>query len=481
MIQNHGDRDIVSQNGSRKQGKMNGNSQEQLHSTIRDELTRREEELIDLHGRIVQIPSVNWGDGSSAHEDRVADIIREYYKDVKVDVEVVESGPGRANLLAVSGQSDRRSMLWMSHADVVPPGDEKAWTHPPFSAARVNGRIHGRGSNDSKMLVAATVFSQACLSRLGLPAGGTLKIAVGADEEVGGELGFGWLLENRAEFLRSDMAICEGGGECLGVFSGNVPTIAVGIGEKGRYEVTFTAHSEGGHACVPWGADNPIRRIMGLLGKIEAWEPELDTRAPVFRSAGRWIGMDKAITTGNVEDAIELMDKRSAMLGSSLRGQSRMTLTPTMINSGEKSNAIPTSASLVCDSRLLPGQGLEDLEKIILQILDGQPDIDHEIRVTTGSSISEFTGETRRLFKSACEHALGREIEITPILCVGATDARFVRETDTPVYGFQLVHPDADPDQLHIHCIDESIEERMLLTCALSLAHLAADYLAIPG
>jgi acetylornithine deacetylase/succinyl-diaminopimelate desuccinylase-like protein len=457
---------------------MIGTSQEQIHDIIRHELSSREEELIDLHARIVQVPSINLGDGSSAGEDRVAAIIRDYYSDVDVDVEIVESEPGRSNLLARSGKTGGRSMLWMSHSDVVPPGDESAWTHPPFSAARVNGRIYGRGSNDCKMLVAAQVFTHASLTRLNLPVKGSLKVAVGADEEVGGALGFGWLQENRAEFLKSDLAICEGGGECLGVFNGNKPAIALGTGEKGRYEVIFTAKSKGGHACIPWGADNPIRRITQLFERINHWQPELDVKAPVFKSVGKWVGLDQDISTGNVEDAIRLMDKHSTMLGSALRGQSRMTLTPTMIDSGDKSNAIPTSARLVCDSRLLPGQGPADLEKTIHQLLEGLENIGHEIHVTTAPSVSEFSGQIHQLFESACERALDGKVEITPVLCVGATDARFVRETGTPVYGFQLVHPDADPGQLHIHCIDESIEERMLLTCALSLAHLTADYLS---
>jgi hypothetical protein len=39
-----------------------------------------------------------------------------------------------------------------------------------------------------------------------------------------------------------------------------------------------------------------------------------------------------------------------------------------------------------------------------------------------------------------------------------------------------LVTPAADPDRLGIHCVDESIDEAMLLPCALSLAHLALDF-----
>ena len=41
-------------------------------------------------------------------------------------------------------------LMFAGHTDVVPPGDESSWTHPPFSAEIANGMMYGRGAVDMK-------------------------------------------------------------------------------------------------------------------------------------------------------------------------------------------------------------------------------------------------------------------------------------------------------------------------------------------
>jgi len=148
-----------------------------------------------------------------------------------------------------------------------------------------------------------------------------------------------------------------------------------------------------------------------------------------------------------------------------------------VLHCGDKANALPTEAVLTCDARLLPGQTRADLDHAIEQVMEGIPGVEVTVRITTDPSVSEFDDGLRGMFERATRRALGAAARVTPVWCVGATDAHFVRAAGTPVYGYQLVHPDADPTRLSIHCIDESIEARMLLPCALSLAHLAVEFL----
>lgn len=447
-----------------------------IHEQIENALREREQELIQLHQVLVAIPTVNRGDGASAEETKLAEAGAEYLHTAGIQTRTMEGTPGRGNLLAEFGDGSR-SMLWMSHADVVPPGDESAWTHPPFSAALENGRIWGRGSNDCKMLVAAQLFAMACLARLGLPRKGRLKLAVGADEEVGGQWGFGWLLKEHKDFLKADLAICEGGGSSLGRFEEGLPVIGIGSGEKGRYDVIFKAKAEGGHASSPWGKRNPLLILTEVASRISAWQPRPVPASPIFKRLGRWVDLPEEITEETLEESIRRIEVISPSLANSLRGQSRMTMTPTVIHSGDKANAIPTEAELTCDARLLPGQTKGDLEHVIANIMIGISGVDVTIKETTDPSVSPFDESLRGMFERATTRAIGAPARITPTWCVGATDAHFVRAAGTPVYGYQLIHPDADPKRLSIHCIDESIEVKMLLPCALSLAHVAAEFL----
>ena len=191
-------------------------------------------ELIELHRSLVRIPTVNRGDGSCADESKLARVAADFLKIHGIESEIVEGIPGRGNLLAQTGSADGFSILWMSHGDVVTPGDENAWSHPPFSADLADGRIWGRGANDCKMLAACQLYAMATLAQLNLPGKGRLRLAIGADEEVGGQLGFGFLARERPDFLLNDLAICEGGGDTLGRFKDNVPVVSLGTGEKGR-------------------------------------------------------------------------------------------------------------------------------------------------------------------------------------------------------------------------------------------------------
>src|SRR5262249_45283887 len=67
--------------------------------------------------------------------------------------------PGTApvdNLYARIGCA-RPNLLFAGHTDVVPPGNESAWSHPPFAAEIAENRLYGRGAVDMKGGIACFV------------------------------------------------------------------------------------------------------------------------------------------------------------------------------------------------------------------------------------------------------------------------------------------------------------------------------------
>ena len=445
--------------------------------TVNTWMSEREEELIELHRALVRLPTINWGEGRSAREHLFCAFAADWLAQRGIASRTVEHAAERGNLLAEIGTGERRILL-MSHSDVVPAGDEAAWTHPPFSGELADGRIWGRGAKDCKMLVAAQMFALAALIDLGLTTG-RVALAVGADEEVGGAEGFGFLAREHADFLKADFAICEGGGGSLGAIDAGRTVIGIGTGEKGRCEVTYRITAPGGHASTPWGKRNPLSIAAELIRRIEALEHAGSAEAPILPHVARWFGIEGGIDAANLEQAIARIEALHPGLGPSLRGWSRMSFTPTKLEAGEKSNAIASRATLVCDARMLPTQTPAMLERLAREVMNGLPGVELTIDATANPSISKFDARMEGLFLNASRRALGgRELSVAPVWCIGFTDAHFVREVGTPVYGYQLIHPDADPERLGIHCVDESIEARMLLPCAASLGCLAAEYFA---
>jgi acetylornithine deacetylase/succinyl-diaminopimelate desuccinylase-like protein len=127
--------------------------------------------------------------------------------------------------------------------------------------------------------------------------------------------------------------------------------------------------------------------------------------------------------------------------------------------------------------RLVQGLARKGLEEAVAGICEGLGEVKATINETAPASVSDWEPEMAEMFQRAAEQGVGRPVAIVPNWCSGATDAHYVRKVGTPVYGFQLIHPDANAQRLGIHCIDESIEASMLLPCALSLAHLAVEFL----
>lgn len=506
-----------------------------MHDLLRADMHARKNELIELHRRLVQIPSVNRGDGSPARETEVAQFAADYLKPSQISTRIAESAPGRGNLLAEctlgagtrpssGGAADAKTLLLMSHSDVVPVGDETRWRFPPFSAEVADGRIWGRGSNDCKMLVAAELFVMKTLAGLfganaampDLPRHGILRLAVGADEEAGGRFGFGWLAEHEASFLKADLAINEGGGAFVARGGGRSGQTAgrrevqnedgktnrgdaeslwfnLGCGEKGRYEVIVTAEGRGTHASIPWSARNPIALLATAIERLQRWEPPVSISGPTFAPLRALLRIEGKLTEANLEETIAAARERSRAFANSLLAQSRPTIAPTMMQSGEKSNAVPAAAELRCDARLLPGQRIDLFEQLLGDLLGELRGVEFRIESTAEPSESPTDAMTIALFERALDMTFAtpetesekgataessKQCRVLPNWCTGFTDSRFARSVGTPTYGFQVIEPNADPDRLSIHCIDESVEVGMLLPCAEALGHLALEFLA---
>lgn len=108
------------------------------------------------------------------------------------------------NLWTELGDAPRPRLLLNSHLDTVPPG--AGWTGDPFSPQLRDGRLTGLGANDAKGCVTAMIEAAIALSdtlHRGRPLGGTLVLALTAEEEISGN-GLGTILE---QVLPIDAAI----------------------------------------------------------------------------------------------------------------------------------------------------------------------------------------------------------------------------------------------------------------------------------
>ena len=88
-----------------------------------------------------------------------------------------------SNLFARWGEKGHaKTFGFNGHTDVVPLGDEAAWSMPPFGAEEKDGFMYGRGATDMKSGVAA--FAAAAIDLVqGTPPDGAIILTITGDEE----------------------------------------------------------------------------------------------------------------------------------------------------------------------------------------------------------------------------------------------------------------------------------------------------------
>ncbi|HLL26685.1 MAG TPA: succinyl-diaminopimelate desuccinylase [Xanthobacteraceae bacterium] len=171
--------------------------------------------------------------------------------------------PDVENLFAKIG-SGKPHFVFAGHTDVVPPGNESSWRHPPFGAETANGKLFGRGASDMKGAIAA--FAAAALDfTAGKKPKGTISLLITGDEEGPAVNGTVKLLQwAKARGEKFDHAIV---GEPTSV-SRLGDTIKTG--RRGSLSATLTVSGKQGHVAYPDRADNPMRPLLAMLEALTA-------------------------------------------------------------------------------------------------------------------------------------------------------------------------------------------------------------------
>ncbi len=177
--------------------------------------------------------------------------------------------PGTApveNLYARIG-TEKPNLMFAGHTDVVPPGDETAWRHPPFAGEVANDKLYGRGAVDMKGGIAC--FVAAALDYLaghgGRPPKGSISLLITGDEES-------VAVNGTIKLLRWAADHGETFDHCILGEPSNVDVLGdtIKAGRRGSLNGTLIVHGRQGHVAYPDRADNPIRGLIHLIAALQA-------------------------------------------------------------------------------------------------------------------------------------------------------------------------------------------------------------------
>jgi succinyl-diaminopimelate desuccinylase len=167
------------------------------------------------------------------------------------------------NLYARYGMA-RPNLCFAGHTDVVPVGDEAAWSHDPFQATIVEGVLVGRGAVDMKSAIAAFAAAAASQIAAGL-APGSISFLITGDEE-------GLAIHGTKPVVEALAAEGEVIDHCIVGEPTSSETFGdtIKIGRRGSLNAEITVEGVQGHVAYPQRAANPIPVLIRLLARLQA-------------------------------------------------------------------------------------------------------------------------------------------------------------------------------------------------------------------
>lgn len=277
---------------------------------------------------LVKVPSDNPPGDCAAHAARAAELLEQLGFTVERHVVPAERVKA-AGMISVTnlivrhrfgaeGEADPVIAL-NAHGDVVPPGE--GWTHDPFGAEVVDGRMYGRGVAVSKSDFATYAFALDALKRSGLKLKGTVELHFTYDEEIGGEVGPGWILETG--LTKPDYAISAGF------------TYGVVVAHNGCLHLEVEVIGKSAHAALPFTGIDALEAATHILTALYAYRDTLKDRA------------------------------------SDVAGIGAPQLTVGLISGGINTNVVPDRVTFRLDRRIVPGESPEAVEAEVRQVIGG--------------------------------------------------------------------------------------------------------------
>ena len=298
------------------------------------------DEQVSFLQSVLSVPTDTPPGNNTPHALHTAELLKKYDMQAQpheVPAEVVQAaGLESITNLIVKRQYGQggRVLALNAHGDVVPPGD--GWTYPPYAGEVHDGKIYGRAAAVSKCDFSTYVFAVRALESLGVPLKGRIELQFTYDEEFGGELGPGWLLNNK--LTKPDLAIAAG-------FSYQIITA-----HNGCLQLEVTVNGKMGHAAVPTSGVDALQAAVKIMNALYA-----------------------------LNDTYKLITSK-------VPGINHPYLNIGLINGGTNTNVIPGKVVLKLDRRMIPEEDPAQVEQSLRDTIE-----------KTWQAMPGITVQTRRI------------------------------------------------------------------------------------
>jgi acetylornithine deacetylase/succinyl-diaminopimelate desuccinylase-like protein len=412
-----------------------------------------EDEAITLLSQYIQVNTTN----PPGNEIRAADFLKKIFDHEGITARIIETAPGRGNIYArLKGDGSKKAIILLNHMDVV-PAEAKLWQEPPFSGLVKEGVIWGRGALDDKGPAIAELMTLLVLKRHNIPLRADVIFLGTADEEAGGDLGAGFLVDQHPELFKDvGLVFNEGGGIRLDT-DGKVREYSVSISEKTPLWLKLTATGAPGHGSTP-GMDLAVNKLITALSRIMQYRGPIRVVPEVQKFYADTAQLEPPELRKQYHDLqTALQDPAfAAEFTKDPRNNAnvRNTIAITAIKGSDKVNVIPAFATAEIDVRLLPGEDpnkfMEELRKMM-----ADDSIKMEVLLSFPPATSPPHPEAMKVIADLAQSVDGGAPVVSPLVR-GFTDCHFFRERNIPCFGFMPLRNSASGEGL-VHGIDERV------------------------
>ena len=349
--------------------------------------------------------------------------------------------------------SQKRPVLLLAHQDVVPAPSE-GWKHQPFSGDIADGFIWGRGAIDDKGSVMSILETAEYLIKDSFKPSRTIYIALGFDEEVGGQEGAAKIAEYfKAQGIQFDSIYDEGmfvtQGEVPGV---KAPVALIAVAEKGYLSLRLVAESAGGASSM-----RPDQTTVGILAAAidKLQNNRFPTRmtgpaADLFDYLGPEMSFPYKMIFANmwlfgpvIEGELTSSPGTNATI--------RTTAAPTMFEGSQRDNVLPARATAVVNFRILPGDTMQSVTDRVKAVIN-DPRVKIEPAPVFANDPSPVSSTNTWSFKvlTRTVREVMPDVLVAPMISIGGTDCIHYIGLSPNIYRFlpERLYGD-DLDMLH--------------------------------
>jgi succinyl-diaminopimelate desuccinylase len=367
-----------------------------------------------------------------------ASFVAKFLEDRRIQFKTIGPNAEKPNIVSrIEFKKPGRNLVLNGHIDVFPVGNGEGWKYNPWSGTLTEGRIYGRGACDMKAGTTASIYTFFILHELRDELSGSATLTVVSDEESGGRLGSGWLVDNVPE-VRGDCCI---NGEPSSPYT-------LRFGEKGILWLKVTISALGAHGAYTHLSPNPIKTASKVITDLETLK-EIHVPYPA--------DLAKAIDEGR-----QAAERALGPGGADV--MSRVSVNIGVIHGGLKVNMIPRDCTFEVDLRLPPGLCKEDIMPHVERIMARYPGAEVEEVRYDEPLWSPPNGEMAEIIRGNAR-LLG--VDPKPIVSLGGSDLKFWRSLGVPSYYY-------GPTNHGMGTIDEYVEVEELLH--LTKVHLLSSF-----